>query len=90
MALGRRRDQRRRNRVLASKGDQELLSIEQFAADALDLRHGVVDRCRREIQFRQREHAVLMNVGADFLVPELDLRGGQQQFSGPVPRALAV
>ncbi len=56
------------------------------AADAPNFRDGRHELERRQIQFRHREEAAVVNVDAEFFVPEFDLGRGGEQLARPVLR----
>jgi hypothetical protein len=64
--------------VFASKRDEKLAGVEQTAGHAPDAGHRGFEIESRQVHLGQRQHAMRMDVHAQFLVPQLDLRRREQ------------
>ena len=68
---GGRRHERRRDRMLAAKADEELPARENFRRDARDFVHQWRHLAKWQLHRGKREDADAVDVSADLLVPQL-------------------
>src|SRR5689334_14118417 len=77
--------------MLATERDKELVAFHNARGRCLDLPQRGGDLLPAELQADGGEDAVLrVDVGFDFLVPELNLQRGRQERGWSLRRALAV
>src|SRR5260221_3827998 len=90
MFRGQRGHHRRRDRMLADEHDGKLVVQDDLCNDAPDLVHHLCHVVERKLHFRQREDAGAVNVDVHFLIPQFHVRGGDENFSGPMLGAADV
>ncbi len=90
MPRGRSGHQRRRDRMFAAEGHQELARIHDGAGRAVDACHRAFHRSMGKIHLGQRVNAAGVNIHAKLFVPQLHLGRRQDEFPGTVAGALHV
>jgi hypothetical protein len=85
-----RRNQRRRDRVFATQGDQELVAVQDLGGNPLNLAHQRIELAEGELHRRQRENADRMDVDADFVVPQFHVRRCLEDLVRAIARAADV